>query len=113
MEITTNAPKTNRSLTVEYDLGGSLDAAVALFGADVVYSKFEDSEVIAIQGLVRRYLEKTGDKYVDDETIRGLVAQHKPGIGPRRVDPIEALIARFGKMSPEKQAELLAKLKGE
>lgn len=112
MEITTNAPKTGRAITVEYDLGGNLERAVELFGAEVVYSNFEDNATIALQSLIRRYLEKTGEKTVDDDFIRDKVANWKPGVGAKRSDPIEALLARFSKMSPEKQAEILAKLKG-
>jgi len=112
MEITTNAPKTNRSLTVEYDFGGTIERAIELFGAEVVYSNFEDNVVIALQGLVRRYLEKVGDKAVDDDYIRAKVAEWKPGVGTKRSDPFEALIARFNKMSPEKKEEILAKLRG-
>ena len=112
MEITTNAPKTGRALTVDFEIGGTVEKAIELFGADVVYSNFEDSVVIALQSLVRRYLEKTGEKAVDDDYIREKVAAWKPGIGAKRSDPIEALLSRFNKMSPEKQAEILAKLRG-
>lgn len=112
MEITTNAPKTNRSITVDFDFGGALDKAVEMFTAEVVYSNFEDNAVIALQSLIRRYLEKSGEKAVDDDFIREKVAAWKPGIGAKRGDPIAALLERFGKMSAEKQAEILAKLTG-
>ena len=113
MLIETSAPKVDRSISVEYDFGGNLEAAVGLFGADVVYSNFEDNVVIGLQGLVRRNLEKKDDKFMSDEEIRAAVEAWAPGVGAKRGDPLAALMSRFQKLTPEKQAEMIAKLKGE
>ena len=113
MLIETSAPKVDRSISVEYDFGGTLDKAMDLFGDTVVYSNFEDNAVIGLQGLVRRCLEKKDDKYMSDDEIRAVVANHVPGVGAKRGDPLAALMAKFQKLSPEKQEEMIRKLKGE
>ena len=110
-KIVTNAPKTDRALEVEYDYGANLEEAKSLFGEQVVYSQYEDSIIIAIQGLVRRNLEKTGENRKSDKEIKEMVAAWKPGVLSRRGDQVEALLKKFEKMNPAKQAALLAALK--
>jgi len=104
-EIT--ATKGERSATVYYDFGGSLDAAKDKFGAEVVYSSFVRTAVITAQSIMRRMIEQGAA----DEKIAAKLAAWVPGIAVERVvDPIGSTVARFKTMSAEEQEALIAKL---
>ena len=112
MVIEVKAPKANRELTVEYDFGGNLDAAVAAYGSELVYNGFEDSAVIALQNRVRAWLAAG----LSEEDIHAKVAEWKPGVkAPRtggvKKDPIAAFKAAFANMSEEEKAAMIRDLK--
>lgn len=111
LTITTNAPKADRSLEVKYNFGDNLEDAVALFGAEVVFSNFKQNAVIALQGLVRRHLEMKEDKRKTDEQILATVNAWKPGVATVKTTDKKAIIMEaFGKMSAEDQKALLEQL---
>ena len=105
-EIT--ASKGERSVATTYDFGGSVEAAVEMFGAEVVYSGFVRSAVITAQSILRKGIE-TG--LTDDEVISKLDGW-KPGVSLTRVvDTTAAFLRKFEAMTPEEQAAEIAKLK--
>ena len=107
MQITAKAPKVNKEMTVEYDLGKDCDDACAKYGKDVVHSKFVDAEVVTIQGIIRNGLEKN----VSEDVIRQRVAQHKPGVKGRGVvDYEEAFLQDFAKLSPQEQQKKIKEM---
>lgn len=96
-----------RQTSIVYDFGDTLDEAVEKFGADVVLSGFVSKSVITAQAAMRRLLESG----LSDEEIQEKMNSWRPGVAMERtVDPVAALMGKFGSMSPEEQAELLAKL---
>ena len=108
MEITANAPKVERELTVDYDFGKTIAEAVKLYGEAVVMSIFQAKAVIIIQDTVRRNLVvgKT------DAEIKALIAAYKLGIVAVRSGKSEdKFIENLAKKSPEAQADFIAKLK--
>ncbi len=107
MEIKAKVPELDRTITIDYDFGANLDEAVQKFGGEVIYEDFIDSAVITLQSAMRSMAraKKT------DEEIATALAEWKPGVSRRgKTDPIAGLMARFGKMTPEKQQELIEKL---
>ncbi len=113
IKIVTNAPKTNRSLEVEYDFGDTIEEAIEKFGKDVVFSNYKQSVVISLQGLVRRNLELKDDKRLSDEDIKGKVARWIPGVATVRTGESiqQKALSAFANMTPEAQAAFLQKLR--
>lgn len=110
IKVETTSVKMSRELAVNYDFGDTLDEAVAKFGADVVYSNFKKSAVIALQALVRRKLDKKEDA-LSDEAIIAAAAAWKPGIASvSTVDAKEAIFKKVGKMSKADKDALIEKL---
>lgn len=90
-----------------YDFGQNLDGAVEKFGADVVYSNFVRASKVTAQAAMRRLLE-TG---ATQEDVQTKMEAWRPGVAlERTVDPVAALLAKFGKMDATAQAQLLADL---
>lgn len=105
-EIT--AKKGDVSASILYDFGEDVDEAIEKFGGDVVYSGFCKSSIIVAQAAIRRYLE-TG---ASEEQIQEKLADWKPGVAMTRVvDPVGAILNKFGDMSDEEQGALIDKLR--
>lgn len=118
-EFETSADKSEgaRKITLTYNFGKDLDEAVQLHGAEVVYGMFVKSLKIAIQANVRRMMAATkedGTLEYTDEAIKNWVEnEYKPGVRTARVpaeQKLEKMVASLLKLSPEKRAEILAKL---
>ena len=91
-----------------YDFGANLEEAKAKFGEGVVYDNFVRSGKITIQAAVRRWAAAGLDEVQIAEKVNSIVL----GVAAERVvDPIAATINKFASLTPEAQAELLAKLK--
>lgn len=110
--FTVSAPKVDRKVELTYDFGGTVEAATEKFGAEIVYSNFEDSAVISLQAAVRRRLEATnedGSQKYSDADIEAFVAEYKPGVKAARsgVSTLEKAKALLAKLSPEELAALL------
>ena len=98
----------DKEAAILYEFGGTLDEAVKLFGADTVYANFVRSSVITAQAAMRRMLEDG----LSQADIAAKMASWKPGVPLERViDPVAATLNKFAAMTPEKQAELIQKLK--
>jgi hypothetical protein len=96
-----------KEAVIAFDFGGDCDAAVALFGKDVVYANFVRSAVITAQAAIRRML----DDGKGQEEVTSKMAGWKPGTPLERIsDPIGATIAKFGALSEADQAALIEKL---
>ncbi len=111
LTITTKAPKVSRVLAVDYDFGATLEEAIGMFGAEVVYSNFKQNAVIGLQALVRRYLEAKDDKYKSDAEIVEKAEAWKPDIATIKTTDKKALVMEaFAKMSDEDKKALLEQL---
>lgn len=95
---------------VTYDFGDNLDAAVAKFGAEVVYNGFVADATIGVQAIIRREL-KAGN--TDQASIQAKVSAHVPGTAAPRtqVDALTVLKRQLGGMSREDAMKLLGELK--
>jgi hypothetical protein len=115
MEITAQITATGNKITVNKDLGNNLQEMIGLFGEDTVYNNAVDSMVITTQSMIRRLGSPAKDGSIKSaEEIQAAVdAQKYVGGGPRgtKKDPMEAFLAKFETMSPEKQKEMLQNLK--
>lgn len=93
--------------TVQYDFGGSLAAATEKFGEEVVYSNFVRASVVTAQAAIRRMLE-TGKS---GEEIQAAMESWRPGVTlERTVDPVAAVLGKFGTMTQEEQMALIQQL---
>ena len=97
-----------QTATILYDFGENLEEMVAKFGADVVFTNARASFKITGQGAMRRYLTSG----LNQEAIEAKMAAWKPGVAiERTVDPVAAILSKWGTMSDEDKADLLKKLK--
>jgi len=108
MKISATDPTSGRSVAVEItSIGESLDEAISLVGAEVVYSNYKKSAVISAQANIRRRIKK-GDTDTDIQTA---LAPWKPGVAVvRETDPLAAIQKRMDKMTPEQKAKFRAEL---
>lgn len=99
-----------QSAEVNYDFGDNLDAAVAKFGAVVVYNGFVADATIGIQAIIRRELKA---KNFNQASIQAKVAAHVPGTAAPRtqVDALTVLKRQLGGMNREDAMKLLGELK--
>ena len=107
--LTDEEGKANYSgVQVEYDFGDDLDGAVALAGAEVVFSNYKANSKVALQSIMRA--KNKAGVYAD--TIQAFVDTWKPGMVIERtaVAPENAIMNAFPNWSDEKKAEFLAKL---
>ncbi|MCK5604599.1 hypothetical protein KAR91_22110 [Candidatus Pacearchaeota archaeon] len=103
--IEVNAKKDEKEATLNYDFGADLDAAVALFGAEVVFTNYRKSAKIDLQAVMRRYLTAGKD-------CAELVGIWKPGVTLERiVDPKAAAKNAFAKMDADEKKAFIAELK--
>ena len=95
--------ETAKKYTVNYDFGADLDAAVKLFGPQVIFDGFVGKEVINLQNLIRTAIN-AGKK---SEEIDKLAAAWKPGIKvSRKKSQYEKTLATVGDLTPEQLATI-------
>ena len=115
-KFTTKASKDEnaRSLTMEYHIGETVEEATEKFGDEIVLNYFGAQLVVQIQAAIRRMMnpKEEGKHYTDEKIIDYITNEYKPGVKTGRVGvtKIDSLVKKFKGMSPEKQAEFLAKL---
>lgn len=98
-----------REATIQFDFGGTTENAVEKFGSDVVYSNFVRASVVTAQAAIRRMLEAGKSQ----EEIQSAMESWKPGVAlERTVDPVAAVLGKFGSMTPEEQKALIRQLQG-
>lgn len=118
MEVKVNSPKTGtkdaegktipRTVTVEYNFGANLDEAAELFGAEVVFSKFQAQASTDLGNSLRRILNAPTKGEAD---CLEFVAKWKPGIvtkGVKKAKNIPMLVAEL--KSPETSQERKAEI---
>lgn len=100
------------TVTVNYDLPTSTEAAVAKYGEETVLDLVNRALTLGVQALVRVQLGKEeGTK--DPAALQSLVDNWVPGVrGPvTRQTPLERASSAISKLDPSALAELLAKIK--
>ncbi len=106
-DVTATTTGSDRQVSVSYDFGDNLDQAVELFGAELVFNRYESAVTIDLQALIRRGIkaEKT------DEEIQELTNAWKPGIKQViRKSAQEKIKDAFGAMSEEDKKAMLEQL---
>jgi hypothetical protein len=105
--IATKSPKTGRSATVTFNYGDTAAETIEMYGDAVVNSNFIASDVINVQGIVRRML----DKGKTEAEIQAKISTRKPGIAlSREVDHEAAFLVSFAQLSPEDQAKKIEEM---
>lgn len=94
--------------SIEYDFGNDLADAQGKFGADVVFSLFEQQAKIQCQARMRaELLSSTG-------SVTRVAEQWKPGVQMRAsVDPIVVAKNAFAGMDPEAKKAFMKKMQTE
>jgi len=108
MEVQATNTQKNTTVKANYNLGESLEAAVGLFGSEVVFGLFVQQAKIRVQALIRADIDadKTPEEiqaHLDGYTLGSIT--RTPGKGKKSV--LEQYLA----MSPEEQAKFLAEAK--
>jgi len=98
----------SRTATVLFNAGETLEEAVEMFTAPVVFTNAKASFKITAQSAIRRYITMG----LDDEAIQAKMAAWKPGVAmERNVDPVAAILGKWGTMTEAEKKDLLNKLK--
>ena len=106
-DVTATTTGSDRQVSVAYDFGDNLDQAVELFGADLVFNRYESAVTIDLQALIRRGIK--ADK--TDEEIAKMAAEWKPGIKQVvRKSAQEKIKDAFGAMSEDDKKAMLEQL---
>lgn len=103
--------KRRREIEVSFDFGDDWKAMVAKFGERIAYEHALDNMVIALQGMVRAKMKKTGKDRVTDAAIIAAVKNWKPG--GRVLDPTKRVgrITRdVSKLDDKAKKALMAQL---
>ena len=91
--------------SIVYDLGSNLDDAVSKFGADVVFTNFKQSAVIAAQGRMRSLIQKGAR----GDALQSKMNEWKPGIKTvTRKSPAEKVKDLLAGKSKDEIAAILA-----
>ena len=107
-EIT--AKKGDASATISYEFGDTLEANTELFGEEVVHSSAIRTYIITAQAAIRRYLEAG----LSEDEVQQKMSEWKPGVTlSSTVDPVTAVLRKFGTLPVEDQKDLIAKLKAQ
>lgn len=119
--ITVKSPKTDRSMTVNYDFGANLEEAVDKFGGDVVHHKFVSQCSTDLGNSVRRILNEKnedGTPKKSEADVEAYVESYKPGIvvkgvGKKKEPSVDQLIAEHSNpdTTEERKAEIVEQLK--
>lgn len=114
--------KPERSLSVSFDFGTTLEEATTKFGPEAIFSGFIASAKVDAQAFLRRRLstpkkieatETTPAQEIPytDEEIMAEFASWKPGTKTRgTADPLAKIMGALGKLTDEQKKELLASL---
>ena len=97
-----------REATISFDFGEDLADAAAKFGEEVVFSNFKASAKITAQAAMRRYLENG----LNADQIADKMGAWKPGVAlERAIDPVKALLSRWGSLPEDERVDIIRKLK--
>jgi len=93
-------------IKVEYEIPGTIQECVALWGEEAVHSRFKAALVIDIQAMMRGYLKDT-EKLWSVEEIQADISAWKPGVKAKGKPVSDKVRELFAKLSPEERAALL------
>lgn len=94
----------------EYDMPEGIEAKLQKYGEETVDLGFEKSARIYLQALARR-LATNGEDPMSATEVANYMKTAKVSFSKREtVDPVEKIMAQFGKLSAEKRAAILASL---
>ncbi len=115
MQVSAIAKKIDKSATVEFNFGESLEEAVELFGAEVVFSSFKKAQVVSLQSAMRKKLEAGVEADLVSEALFSPAegVAWKPGVARVRAGKsVQAkAIEEFGAMSEADQNAFIMNLK--
>lgn len=94
-----------RTAQFHYNFKGTAQAAIDAFGADIVYSGFVRSMKIDAQSRMRSLIEAGKNP---DEVADNMFSSWYPGA--KSVAGATDVMAAFSRMTPEEQAETIAKM---
>lgn len=108
MEITATVPRLdNLEVVADVNLGADLDEAIALTSKEIVFSIYLAEGIIKAQAVMRALAIKLKTA----EEIKATMAEWKPGqVRISGEAGLGTLLKKFGRLSPDKQKELIAKL---
>lgn len=107
---------------VTFDPGSDLTAACEAYGEEAVFQRYLRGVTKDLGNAIRSSLNKHVNKAIEAgeevdadavaKTVSDELASWRPDVSrrPARKDKTDDLLANFGDLSPEKQAELIAKL---
>ena len=97
-----------KEVSVEFDFGDDLDAAVDLCGADAVFSNYKANAKVGLQSILRA----KGKAGISADQIQTIADGWKPGMVVEKtvVDPESAIANAWDTWSPEKRQAFLEKL---
>jgi len=99
--------------TASYNFGKNLDEAVKIFGAELVFHKFEAAGVIDLQAYMRRVMaNNVTEKKEPNAGLTEAVKAWKPGMRAPAKTRKEKMLSDWDKLSPEEKAELRKYFKG-
>lgn len=106
MSVTVKSPKAKEKgmpdeYTFEKNWGGSVEGAVDLFGAEVVYKKFAQQCDTDLGNSIRRSLNE-GDPIAD---IDKMVEEFKPGVVTKRAAGIDTVAKRLAAIKDDPNAD--------
>jgi hypothetical protein len=106
IDITAKLSESDRSVTVSYDFGEDLDAAVELFGGDAVHKGFIAQSVVAAQSVIRNGLKAENT----DKEIQTKMNSWKPGTRKPAMTKAQKVQREFQDMDSGAKAALLKQL---
>lgn len=108
VELKASAPKVDREIQFEVDLGASVDEKVQMFGEEAVNKAADSAIKIDYQDVARRMMI-AGES---DEKILEALQAYKPGESkPRTSDPLASITKKLDSMSPEEKEAYRQKIK--
>lgn len=104
--------KASEPISIQYNFGENLKAAVEKFGEEVVFSHYKSSAVIAVQSRIRAAMAEDVEsgKKPNSSKIAESLKSYKVGIRAPAASKLEKAEKFVSKMSAEEKAELLKKL---
>lgn len=101
-----------REMTFSRAMPTSIEEAVKVFGAELVFEHFNDSITIAFQARARGLMARVDDKHLTGDAIEEKMATWSPKLRAA-ADPqkkVDAIKDTLSKMDPKARATLLKEL---
>jgi len=112
--VTAKDPQLDRSVSVEYNFGSTLEEAIAMFGPEAILNGFVADAKVGLQAHIRAKIRGTKEKDSDvlkqytDEEIKTSASEWKPGTKTREAaDPVAKLRALLDKLPESERAAII------